>query len=104
MLRKSKKRIHGTDRAYMMIARDIRRRWFQYGENRRIDKVKCEKCKKRRKLQIDHIKPMGPYPRVSYNFSNYIFRMFYFGCQALCKPCHKKKTDAERKRRKNEVK
>ncbi len=97
------KRILGNDRGLMMLSRDVRRRWMQYGENRKIDRHECASCGDLTHwevLDLDHIKPMGPRPRAPEEFGDYIHRMFNNKCQALCKSCHKIKTDAERKRRK----
>jgi 5-methylcytosine-specific restriction endonuclease McrA len=96
-MRKSRKRIHGNDRAYMMLARDVRRRWLQYGENRKAAKGLCAKCKKREGTQVDHIEPLGTRPYRPEDFCSYIHRMFNADCQALCKKCHSKKTKRERK-------
>lgn len=101
--RKSKKRIFGDDRALMMICRDIRRRWMQYGENRQISRNECALCFSYSgdiKLDIDHIEPVGPRPRRFEYLWIYATRMFTLKCQALCKQCHVKKTKLERDRRK----
>jgi len=82
-----------------MLAKDVRRRWAQYGENRKILQTDCWECGKVTTLQIDHIKPMGPRPRTPEDFCDYIYRMFNNKCQALCKPCHTEKTKLERERR-----
>jgi len=96
------KRILGNDRGIMMICKDIRRRWCQYGENRKVqDNLHCAVCKESAtKLDIDHIVPMGPRPRTWEDLGIYARRMFTIDCQALCKVCHKHKTDLERKGRK----
>jgi hypothetical protein len=91
----------------MMICRDIRRRWLQYGENRK-NAVKyhldgtpvCDVCDRRivdEKLDIDHIKPLGPRPRKWEDLGKYAKAMFERKCQALCKICHLQKTRRERK-------
>jgi hypothetical protein len=109
MSRKSRKRIHGNDRAYMMLSKDIRRRWLQYGENRlqayrtaatqARAQFKCAHCKKysfKLDVHVDHIEPVGTRPRCPEDFCSYIYRMFNADCQALCKKCHDKKTKKER--------
>ena len=86
-----------------MICRDIRRRWLQYGENRTVEDFSCYKCgvdNTLGKLQIDHIKPIGSRPRKWSELGAYAESMFERKCQALCKKCHKEKTDNERKKRK----
>lgn len=94
------KRIKGDDRLIMMLARDVRRRWLQYGTNRKLPEGLCENCHKRDGVEIDHIEPVGPRPRVPNDFGLYIERMMYIKCQRLCKQCHLIKTNAERKKRK----
>ena len=98
-MRKSKKRIHGNDRAYMMLARDVRRRWLQYGENRTNKADPCIKCGAI-PTQADHVKAIGKRPRKPEDFSPYIDIMFNRKCQPLCKSCHKEKTNAKRKKSK----
>lgn len=98
--RKSKKRIFGDDRALMMICRDIRRRWMQYGENRKNLNTQCSICNKRMGDQIDHIEPVGPRPRTLLFLGVYAKRMFSLRCQRLCVICHAIKTKLERDRRK----
>jgi len=115
MKRKSRLRIKGNQRGLMFICKDIRRRWLQYGENRKlqynkaivfvgIDKGRhCDICKQfklKDQLDIDHIKPVGSRPRKWEDLGKYAEVMFERQCQALCKSCHKQKTDGERKRRK----
>jgi len=101
-MRKSKKRIHGNDRFLMMLCRDARRRWMQYGENRKVAKAqaKCAVCNKRAAEQWDHIKPLGPRPRTLDELPKWLYTMIEGECQGLCKVCHRKKTDLERKKRK----
>jgi len=96
-MRKSRKRIHGNDRAYMMLARDVRRRWLQYGENRTKKTEPCKKCGAV-PTQADHIKAIGSRPRQPEDFCTYIWNMFNRKCQPLCKKCNKEKQDAKRKR------
>lgn len=98
-MRKSKKRIHGNDRAVMMLCRDARRRWMQYGENRKGLPDMCAKCGWRQGEQRDHIIPLGPRPRVPHGIGEYFEKMLYTRCQNLCKNCHRRKTNEERKKR-----
>jgi len=103
MPRKSRLRIKGDDRGLMMICRDIRRRWLQYGQNRKYMKNSdiCFKCGDPAE-EWDHIEPVGSRPRVFQDLGTYAERMFGSPCQALCKVCHLEKTKRERERRKNE--
>ena len=72
---------------------------------RMAEHYKCAKCKKHfvaKDIQIDHIEPCID-PKVGFvSWDEYINRMYCdaSNLQALCKSCHKKKTDAERKARK----
>jgi len=100
--RKSRIRIRGNDRALMMLCRDARRRWMQYGENRGKKPDVCPKCEMNAPKQSDHIIPLGGRPRDSVEFKDlgpYLTKMFNRKCQWLCEVCHKKKTHKERKRR-----
>jgi len=100
------KRVLGNDRGLMMICRDIRRRWMQYGENRIIIDRFCphvvfvDNNINMADHQIDHISPMGPRPRTWDELTGYARRMFENDCQILCKRCHLVKTNEERERRK----
>lgn len=98
------KRILGNDRGLMMICKDIRRRWCQYGENRKqigVGALACHMCSTVwiKGFQVDHIKPLGPRPRMWSELGPYAEKMFERKCQLLCKSCHKIKTDTERERR-----
>ena len=93
------KRILGNDRGLMMICRDVRRRWAQYGENRKEIDENCVVCGALGK-DIDHIEPMGSRPRIWEEIGTYARRMFENLCQRLCKECHLIKTNLERQRRK----
>jgi 5-methylcytosine-specific restriction endonuclease McrA len=95
------KRIKGNDRFIMMLARDVRRRWLQYGLNRKLAKRLCNVCNKIDGTEIDHIEPVGSRPHIPQGFGDYIERMIYIPCQRLCKQCHLKKTNEERAKRKN---
>lgn len=101
MPKKSRLKIHGNDRGLMMLCRDARRRWLQYGENRKSAKtaILCEQCTKQDAKEFDHIDPLGPRPRTFMSFGPWLEKMFTGKCQALCKACHNSKTKRERKRR-----
>lgn len=99
-MKRSKKRIHGNDRGLMMICRDIRRRWLQYGENRKNPICVCKHADGIILLDIDHITPLGARPRKWEELGRYAKKMFERKCQALCKTCHKEKTVYERQKRK----
>jgi hypothetical protein len=103
MPRKSRLRIKGNDRGLMMLCKDVRRRWLQYGEGRKNVKNPevCFKCGDPA-TEIDHIEPVGSRPRVFHDLGEYVEKMFYRPCQALCKKCHLDKTRLEREKRKKE--
>ena len=68
---------------------------------------KCAKCKKsfdRKEVQVDHVEPVIPIEKrtVDLDWNEIISRMFCSAenYQVLCKPCHKEKSDEERKERK----
>ncbi len=96
-MRKSKLRIHGNDRALMMLARDIRRRWLQYGESRKLPEGLCVLCNKKDGTEVDHREAVGSRPRTPEQFGDYIRKMFYTNCQRLCRGCHLEKTKRDRK-------
>ena len=50
------------------------------------DGWKCRQCPERRRLEIDHIKPVRTHPELSFDPRN---------LQALCGPCHTRKTRIE---------
>lgn len=79
-----------------MLSRDVRRRWLQYGCNRKLPKGLCAYCKREEGTEIDHKEPVGSRPRTPHEFGDYIERMFTIGCQRLCKQCHYIKTQGER--------
>lgn len=95
-MRKSKLRIRGNERFLMMLCRDIRRRWMQYGENRRVKEQLCKQCGNREVEEIDHIEKVGTRPYTVEDLVPYIKRMLFLPCQGLCKPCHKIKTAEQR--------
>ena len=99
--RKTKKRIHGNARGLMMICRDIRRRWLQYGENRKNPVNRCKHLKKEEKGEVDHINPVGSRPRTWFRLGPYAEAMFENACQVLCSTCHFKKTKREREKGKH---
>jgi hypothetical protein len=99
--KRRKLRLHGEDRALMYIARDIRRRWCQYGQNRKQAKQfeTCQLCGIQPAEEIDHIEPVGSRPRDFTGLGLYMQRMFRLPCQALCARCHLGKTLSERSRK-----
>jgi hypothetical protein len=99
--RRRKLRILGDARGLMMICRDIRRRWAQYGENRKeaLAQPFCASCKVGMVEEVDHIEPVGPRPRSLVFLGLYALRMFTLRCQGLCIKCHLLKTKEDRKRR-----
>lgn len=92
------KRIHGDDRALMFVCKDIRRRWAQYGENRKAAKQfgTCQTCASAPAVEVDHIQPVGSRPRAWEGLGAYAIRMFESVCQALCASCHLRKTQSDR--------
>ena len=95
--RRTRVRIRGNARALMWLSRDIRRRWYLYGENRKEAKLhtECELCGEPAS-EIDHIDPVGARPRIPEHLVGYWYRMFYNKCQALCGKCHTLKTASDR--------
>jgi len=100
----------------MMLCRDARRRWMQYGENRKqayedatFDEsplrgmyygcTMCNELMKKKEVEIDHEYPLGPRPRTFDDYSGWLEKLFEYYCVVLCKSCHRRKTNAERKRR-----
>lgn len=73
--------------------------------NRLAQHYRCNGCKKDFPLTnmvVDHIDPVIDVDEGFIDFDIYIERMYcpLDNLQALCKPCHKKKCDEERKKRK----
>ena len=83
----------------MMLAKDVRRRWLQYGQNRKLPEGVCNICTKSPGTEIDHVEPVGARPRIPQEFGDYIERMINVKCQRLCKECHYQKTTNEREKR-----
>jgi 5-methylcytosine-specific restriction enzyme A len=50
------------------------------------DGWKCRSCGERRRLEIDHVRPVRTHPELSFEPRN---------LQALCGPCHSRKTRIE---------
>lgn len=100
MAKRSKLRVTGNARFFMMLARDIRRRWLMYGENRKLESGLCETCNKNEATDIDHITAVGKYPRCPEAIGPYVYKMLYTPCQRLCKSCHLLKTSIERRNKK----
>lgn len=97
-MRKSRLRIHGNDRFLMQLCKDIRRRWMQYGENRKVKQLLCAKCEVEEVQEVDHIEPVGKRPYTIEDLVPYIKRMLFLPCQGLCKKCHSQKTAEQRKK------
>lgn len=71
---------------------------------RQAEHYKCAACRKlfiAREVQVDHIEPVVHPEDGFVDWETYFDRMFCEeeNLQVLCKPCHKKKTDSERKER-----
>jgi len=96
-MKRRKKKYKGEARALMILCKDIRRRWSQYGENRGPSRGVCSECKKQGKVQWDHIKPVGARPLKIQQIPAFWRKVFRTNCQALCKFCHKAKTETERR-------
>ncbi len=94
-----KKRILGNDRFLMFLCKDARRRWMQYGENRKeAQKIKpCQICKIKEAEEWDHVIPLGKRPRILKDLPRYLERLISERCQGLCRSCHLEKTARERK-------
>lgn len=119
MVKKSRQRVPRTRnsgqwteaRYRQFIQTALRRaslRWGPRNEVKRDAKVErgiyiCASCKKRTRnkdIQIDHIIPVVD-PEVGFqDWNTYISRMFCEkdNLQAICKTCHKKKTDGKGKK------
>jgi 5-methylcytosine-specific restriction endonuclease McrA len=70
---------------------------------RPIVRYKCAHCGEafaRKDVQVDHIDPVVDPEKGRESISTLIKRQFTDKLQVLCKPCHKAKTNEERKRRK----
>lgn len=85
------------------ISMALRRVFYLSDIRRQIIKAsgqRCAHCKKAvKKLQVDHIIPVGPTPgsknaTPDITWDGFINRLFcdVSNLQALCKPCHKVKT------------
>lgn len=76
------------------------RRPYKGANKRQKWEYKCAKCKKYYKateVQVDHIKPCGELTKSSH-IKNFVLTLFCEegNLQVLCKPCHAKKTGAEK--------
>lgn len=89
--------------------RKLSYRWPPRAEAMRLARIerglyRCNKCTGsfgRKMVRVDHISPIVD-PVVGFTtWDDYINRLFCpaEGLQILCKPCHKEKTAAERKQR-----
>lgn len=70
---------------------------------RPIVRYKCAKCGEgfaRTGVHVDHIDPVIDPEKGREDIPTLIRRQFTTDLQVLCKPCHQKKTNEERKRRK----
>lgn len=101
--RKRRLRILGNDRGLMMLCKDVRRRWAQYGTNRKMALAQpaCASCRVGEVEEVDHIEAVGKRPRVFSELGAYAERMFTLEVQGLCIKCHCLKTLEERLRRKD---
>lgn len=101
---KSRIRIFGTDRALMMLCKDARKRWMQYATNRKValSFTKCFICGKNPPTEADHEPPIGPRPRSTHEFSAWVTKLFHGPVNGVCRPCHLKKCEVERKKRQEE--
>jgi len=61
----------------------------------------CEKFKQPYDCQVDHIVPIGKGPKTLIEFVRWLKKLCcpVKNLQVLCKPCHKKKTKKERKKK-----
>lgn len=84
-----------------MLCRDVRRRWCQYGENRReaLAQPSCLSCGVGEVEEVDHITPVGKRPRTFEELGAYAVRMFTLKCQGLCIKCHLLKSEEDRRKR-----
>lgn len=71
--------------------------------NRMVNAYRCAICGNNHftygQMQVDHVKPVVDPKKGFINWDDFISRMFVEGpfLQAVCKPCHKRKTAEERK-------
>ena len=76
--------------------------WYWSPKRKKIRKEKliCEHCGVTGvKLDIDHVQEVGSVPVEWQGWDAYLYRMFEGELQALCKECHRIKTNEERKGR-----
>ena len=81
--------------------KEVKRRCAVKGKE---DLYICEHCEKETPvLQRDHIEPLGPAPKSAVGWDNYLAKAFVDAdkIQGLCKPCQVKKTNTERKKRRD---
>jgi 5-methylcytosine-specific restriction endonuclease McrA len=55
----------------------------------RRDGFRCKECGARGRLDVDHVRPVRDAPELAFELNN---------LQALCWPCHTRKTDSEIRR------
>lgn len=71
--------------------------------NRMVNSYRCAICNHNSftygQMQVDHVKPVVDPKKGFIDWDTFIDRLFCEGpfLQAVCKPCHKKKSDLERK-------
>ena len=86
------------------VCKTAARRPYTGGGRRQKWEYKCNHCKEffpDKECQIDHIIPVGTL-QCGDDLKSFLERLTpEEGFQNLCKPCHKIKTDAENKARKN---
>lgn len=85
----------------MMLCKDVRRRWCQYGENRKeaLAQPSCASCRVGEVEEVDHIEAVGPRPRRFSDLGAYAERMFTLEVQGLCIKCHLWKSQEDRRKR-----
>ena len=95
---------------WVKLAIYSRKIWWLYDEARKecLDNSKgiCYTCKKKVKLQVDHIKPLGKMPVTLQEFLVWLPKSFCSvdNLQGMCKECHVSKTTKEGKIRRSHVK
>lgn len=97
-----KRYIEGISYKWPMRSEALRksRRISQLADKRTKFEHQCNHCKKwfkAKDVQLDHIVPKGKYSKET--FFVWLERLFCAadGFQVLCKPCHLKKTNLEKK-------
>jgi len=71
-------------------------------------RIRCQCCQglfRREEIEANHINPVGPLKSTKpEDVAEYRRRMFcrYYDLEPLCKPCHRKKTNAHRRQQRKE--